>query len=125
MQSWLTVEFEELDETLLSKHLQLRGEMGDSVWRFEMAGRLKNQRTARHIQYWINLIEKHADGRKALQRLGYRFSLEFVADEHESIAFSSSEIDLLARNHCGLLIKIVSSSKELAQSTTAAPITGN
>ena len=70
-----------------------------------MPGRLLERAIALHVQHWSNLLQKHAEGRRALQRLGYHFSLHFSSENDVPIAFTQDEIDLVARVRCGIVIE--------------------
>lgn len=103
MKSWLQIQGETIDGTMLAKHLQVRGTLSGSQWTFEMPGRLLDRPLSHHIRHWMNFLQKHAEGRRALQKLDYRFALHFLGSL--PVAFTHDEIDLIARVHCGVVIE--------------------
>ena len=106
MRSWLRVDGDNFDEAFLAKHLQLKGTLIDAGWTFPVASRLLGMPASRHIQYWVNLLAKHMDARKILQREGYTFHLHIAAESGEDVSLTAEEIDLMARSHCGLVVSL-------------------
>lgn len=110
MKSWLQVESEHLDETLIAKHLQLIGEFFDSHWSFQMPPKLMDKSAESHLQYWVNLLDKHIEGKRVLQRYGYTFTIFLKSTRHDPklLTLTSQNIDLISRHHINITFEFPS-----------------
>ena len=123
METTLIVQAELLDPTLIAKHLQLKGSVQDAAWRFKMADRLRKESLSSHIHYWRSLLSKHNQGARALQQIGYSFSISIkLTDENFSLlSLSSDEIKVFSRYHLGLTIEFFNDKTQVIPTTRDDP----
>ena len=65
------------DIEYVSQQLQLRGSIQNGKWIFPAAERLAKRDGDAHAQYWMNILDRHKEGKNALLANGYHLILEF------------------------------------------------
>lgn len=95
MHSRLIITAQELDTSAIAKHLQLKGILSEDRWVFDCATRLSHQGGNAHATYWLNLLDRHRDGKNALMDRAHDFTVEFLSD---TLELNENSIAGLARN---------------------------
>jgi hypothetical protein len=57
------------------------------------------------LQHWTNLLKKHAQGRRALQKLGYCFSVHLLPENDFPVTLTHVHCDLFARARCAVVVE--------------------
>lgn len=102
MNSELQITSAALDAGAIAKHLQLKGTVDAEGWHFPMPARLKGKPAEQHVRHWCNLLTKHKEGKRALERMGHHFTLCLHLQAGEILTISSEHVTELARHHLGL-----------------------
>ncbi len=99
MHSRLVITADELDTAAIAKHLQLKGNLVNGSWVFDCGTRLSDQAGDSHATYWVNLLDRHRDGKNELMAQSHQFTIEFMSD---TVALDEISIEGLTRNRVAL-----------------------
>ncbi len=99
MRSRLVITAAKLDTAAIANYLQLKGKLVNDCWIFDGAARLSDQAGDAHATYWVNLLDRHRDGKNALMAHSHQFTVEFFSD---MLDLNENSIDGLARNRVAI-----------------------
>lgn len=86
---------------MITKHLQLKGEVASDGWRFPPGTSVGTKSIERQLDHWCTVLAKKKEGRRALVKAGYTLTIRLFVSGG-SIVVSSEKIDTLTRHGLGL-----------------------
>lgn len=116
MLSELHIESQNLDASMIEKHLQLKGEVGSDGWRFPIGASAGTKSVERQLGHWCTVLARKKEGRRLLARNGYTFTIRVIASNETRVALPLDVIDALVRQGLGLeIVYRAPSNEDIAQ----------
>lgn len=92
------------DPSMITKHLQLKGEIDSGGWCFPIGPSFVGKSLDQQLKQWCAMLSGKKEGRRLLARNGYTFTIRLLALNENRVALPLDSIDALVRQGLGLEI---------------------